>query len=182
MVEMKAVSSLTEVTACNFVSPKVTIMASRNLMVFGFRFGFLSGPSKRQQSNTTRRLLKDQKLEVSISNSMSTSEKLVIAGYILLKAPNTTHWHYYTQYLRSKLPDVTPYFDIVRYKKTPMDQIIPHLVVHAVKSISRPSARDYCQFSMASNPLYSFQGTPLAPCPKIKSNATSKFTSHGVIR
>ena len=61
---------------------------------------------------------------------MSTSGKLVTAaGYILLKAPNTTHKHYYTQHLQSRLPEATPYFNIVRYKKPPMDQIIPHLVV-----------------------------------------------------
>ena len=34
LVETKAASSLTEVTARDFVSPKVTIMASRNIMVF----------------------------------------------------------------------------------------------------------------------------------------------------
>ena len=129
LVETKAASSLTEVTACDFVSPKVTIMASRNVMVFGLRFGFLSGPSKWQQIKETKQLLKDQKLEESISNSKSTSGKVVTAGYILLKAPNTTHKHFYTQYLRSQLPEATPYFDIVRHKKTPMDQNIPHLVV-----------------------------------------------------
>ena len=51
------------------------------------------------------------------------------AGYILFKAPNTTSTHRYTQFLRSQLPTETPFFDVVRYKKTPMDQTIPHLVV-----------------------------------------------------
>ena len=27
------------------------------------------------------------------------------------------------------MPEETPYFDIVRYKTTPMDQLIPHLAV-----------------------------------------------------
>ena len=129
MVETKAASSLTEVTARDFVSPRVTFIASRKLMVFGLRFGFMSGPSQWQHSQTTKKVVKDQEITVSVSNSKSTSGNLVTAGYILLKAPNTTHKHFYTQHLRSKLPEATPYFDIVRYKTTPMDQMIPHLVV-----------------------------------------------------
>jgi hypothetical protein len=55
---------------------------------------------------------------------------MVNAAYIFLKAPNTTQVHRYTQFLRSLLPKNTPYFDVVRYKKTPMDQLIPHLRIH----------------------------------------------------
>lgn len=54
---------------------------------------------------------------------------MVTAGYILLKAPNATHATWYTKYLRSKGPATTPYFDIIRQKKTPMDQLIPHLTI-----------------------------------------------------
>jgi hypothetical protein len=125
----KAASSLTETTAREFVSPKVTFVGSRSLIVFGIRFGFLEGPSKWQYSDRTKSALKDQKIDILISNSTSTSGKVVTAGYILLKTPNSTHRHFYTQYLRSMLPETTPYFDIVRYKTTPMDQLIPHLAV-----------------------------------------------------
>ncbi|KAI2497107.1 hypothetical protein MHU86_17368 [Fragilaria crotonensis] len=52
---------------------------------------------------------------------------MVTAGYVLFKAPNTTQLSWYTQFLRSVLPDTAPYFDVVRFKKTPMDQLIPHL-------------------------------------------------------
>ena len=70
-----------------------------------------------------------------ISNANSTSGSIVTAGYIILKAPNTTSTHRYTQFLRSQLPLTTPFFDIVRFsKKTPMDQLIPHLVVHCGES------------------------------------------------
>ena len=129
LIESKAASSLTEVIARDYVSPKVTFIGSRNLMIFGIRFGFLSGPTKWLKSKNTKTVLKQQKLEVLVSNSKSTSGNVVTAGYILLKAPNTTHRHFYTQYLRSKLPETFPYFDIVRYKKTPMDQLIPHLAI-----------------------------------------------------
>jgi hypothetical protein len=128
-METRAASSLTQDTAREFVSPKVTIIGSRSMMVFGLRFGFLSSPGKWQYSDRTKAILKEQHLSVLLSNSKSTSGDLVTAGYILLKAPNTTHRNYYTQYLRSKLPEATPYFDILRYTKTPMDQSIPHLVV-----------------------------------------------------
>jgi hypothetical protein len=74
-------------------------------------------------------IYKRHKLEVLISNSQSASGKMVTAGYILLKAPNTTNVNRYTQYLRSLLPESVPYFDIYRHKKTPMDQLIPHLTI-----------------------------------------------------
>jgi hypothetical protein len=66
-------------------------------------------------------------IEVSVSNSKSKSGNMVTAGYVLLKAPNTTQLSRYTQFLRSVLPQNTPYFDVVRYKKTPLDQLIPQL-------------------------------------------------------
>jgi hypothetical protein len=52
----------------------------------------------------------------------------VIAGYLLFKAPNTTHRVRYLQFLRSQLPDNTPYFDIIVHKRTPTDQNYLHLV------------------------------------------------------
>lgn len=125
----KAASSLTEANAREFVSPKITFMESRTLIVFGLRFGFLAGPAKWQHNERTKQALKEQKIDILISNSKSTSGNIVTAGYILLKAPNSTHRHFYTQFLRSQMPDATPYFDIVRYKHTPMDQLIPHLAV-----------------------------------------------------
>ena len=57
----KAASSLTERNARDFVSPKVTFIGSRSLIVFGLRFGFLSGPAKWQFSERTKTALKEQK-------------------------------------------------------------------------------------------------------------------------
>jgi hypothetical protein len=68
-------------------------------------------------------------MTVSVSNSKSTSGKLTIAGYILLKHPSITHRHRYNQYLRQNLPENTPFFDVFAHRTTPADQKISHLVV-----------------------------------------------------
>ena len=129
LLHSKASSSLSLESVRDFVSPTVTFLPSRSQMVFGIRFGFMSNPTAWHHSSDTKQALKVNKLEINISNSKSTSGKLVIAGYLLLKAPNTTHRHRYTQFLRSQVPEATPFFDIVRFKKTPMDQLIPHLAI-----------------------------------------------------
>ena len=99
------------------------------MLIFGVRFGFTTNPIKWQQSEVTKTKLKEHNVDITIFNSSSTSGNLTTFGYILLKAPNTTSTHRYTQYLRSKMPDAIPYFDVVRLKKTPFDKVIPHLSV-----------------------------------------------------
>ena len=125
----KATTSLTPAELRDFITPTVTFIKSRRQMIFGVRFGFLANPKQWQFCERTKAVLKEQHLEVRMSNSSSTSGKVVTAGYILLKAPNTTHRHRYTQFLRSQLPDAAPYFDLIRLKNTPMDQLIPHLAI-----------------------------------------------------
>ncbi|KAI2489408.1 hypothetical protein MHU86_25177 [Fragilaria crotonensis] len=68
------------------------------------------------------------------SNSKSTSGDHVISGYILLKAPRTTHRTRFLKSLRSKLPATTPFFDIFLHRRTPFDQDINHLVVQCGKN------------------------------------------------
>jgi hypothetical protein len=165
MTETKAASSLSLANAREFVSPKVTFIGSRSTMVFGLRFGFLSSPGNWQHSDRTKKILKEQHMHVLISNSKSTSGDLVTAGYILLKAPNTTHRHHYTQYLRSKLPEATPYFDIVRFKMTPMDQAIPHLAVQCGEKHVTPVCKSLLSIltgdaSALFLPRYAFQTMP----------------------
>ncbi len=112
------------------ITPSITIAHSQSQIIFGIRFGFTStSPGVWLRSTTTKAFLKSKKIAVTISNSKSTSGKMITAGYAVLKAPNTTHVHRYTQFLRCILPENTPYFDVLRYKKTPMDQLIPHLVI-----------------------------------------------------
>ncbi|KAI2492772.1 hypothetical protein MHU86_21777 [Fragilaria crotonensis] len=126
----KSAQNMTAVELRDFITPTITMAHSQSQIIFGLRIGFSVTPGQWVRSNKTTRTFKSLKLEVSISNSSSTSGKMVNAGYILLKAPNTTQVHRYTQFLRSLLPKNTPYFDVVRYKKTPMDQLIPHLRIH----------------------------------------------------
>ena len=165
LLETKAASSLTESTVREFVSPTVTFLKSRSLIIFGVRFGFMSNPSTWQYSKETKKTLKEQEINVLISNSKTTSGTVVTAGYILLKAPNTTQRNFYTEYLRSKLPQATPYFDIVRFKKTPMDQMIPHLAVQCGEKHVTPLCKSLIAIlngieSALFLPRYAFQTMP----------------------
>jgi hypothetical protein len=82
------------------------------------------------QTDYVQPLIGNKKLDIRIYNSQtSNSGRVDTAGFILLKAPNTANRHRYTQSLHSLLPDTTPYFDVLRYAKTPMDQVIPHLAI-----------------------------------------------------
>jgi hypothetical protein len=123
------ISALTPIELPQYVTPNISVITATSQIVFGIRVGFAENPVKWQNTESTRTKLKTNKVELKVYNSSSAGGKPVIAGYILLKAPNTTSTHRYTQYLRHQMPDVTPYFDVERYKKTPMDQLIPHLVV-----------------------------------------------------
>ncbi|KAI2490362.1 hypothetical protein MHU86_24202 [Fragilaria crotonensis] len=122
-------SQLTGMKLRDYVSPHISFIQATSQIIFGVRVGFTDNPMKWQHAPSKKQQLKENNVEIKVSNSSSAGGKAVIAGYILLKAPNTTSTHRYTQFLRSKMPDATPYFDIERYKKTPFGQVIPHLVV-----------------------------------------------------
>ncbi|KAI2496056.1 hypothetical protein MHU86_18477 [Fragilaria crotonensis] len=123
------ISQLTGGALRDYVSPHISFISATSQIIFGVRVAFTDNPIRWQHAPHKKEQLKSNNVEIKVSNSSSTGGKTVIAGYILLKAPNTTSTHRYTQFLRSKMPEVTPYFDIERYKKTPFDQTIPHLVV-----------------------------------------------------
>jgi hypothetical protein len=129
LVNFKTAKTMTPTEVWDFITPKISLLPTSGQMIFGLRVGFKDNPVKWRKSEQMKTILKARKLEISISNSQSTSRKMVTAGYILLKAPNTTNATRYTQYVRSLLPATTPYFDIYRRKKTPMDQLIPHLTI-----------------------------------------------------
>ncbi|KAI2503180.1 hypothetical protein MHU86_11283 [Fragilaria crotonensis] len=124
------ISNLTGEELRDYVSPHISFIKSTSQMIFGVGVGFTDNPIKWQTTPGKKQTLKENNVEIKISNSSSTGAKSVVAGYILLKAPNTTSTHRYTQYLCSEMPDATPFFDIERHKKTPMDQVIPHLAIH----------------------------------------------------
>jgi hypothetical protein len=128
LTQRDTISNMTPNVFRTYVSPSITCIPSRQQIVLGIRYGFKTNPvawktrDKRDQMNKAR-------VQVLISNSRCNSGNIVTAGYILLKAPNTTHRHRYTQHLREQLPEATPYFDVMRAIKSPMDQTIPHLAI-----------------------------------------------------
>ena len=128
LLQSQTISQMTPTQFRDYVTPVITFVHSRNLLIFGARFSFNTSPAKWRSAEKVE-ILKEANLNVSVSNSISTSGKLVIAGYILLKAPNSTHRHRYVQHLMRHLPQATPYFDVVRLSKTPQDQVIPHLAI-----------------------------------------------------
>ena len=129
MTNAKSISQLNPEEIRDFVSPRIIVAKGRKQLIFALRFGFNRNPGNWLQHPRTQQALTNQNVETAVSNSTCDSGEIVTAGYILFKAPNTTHRQRYTQYLRSKLPEATPFFDLVRMSTTPMDQKIPHLVI-----------------------------------------------------
>ena len=123
------ISKLSPSELRSYLPSTITISAERQITVH-VRFGFFGTTSSKWRNlQSTKEKLERYKVTVSISNSTSTSGKLVIAGYILLKAPMTTHRVRYLQALRQALPDNTPPFDILLHKRPPVSaDVIPHLV------------------------------------------------------
>ena len=88
--------------------------------------------------DSTKDAMRKHKVWATVSNSSTTSGRLVRAGYILMKAPNLTHRIRFLQSLRAKMPDNTPFFDILHMKKTPAQQNIHHLVVQCGENHVEP--------------------------------------------
>ena len=132
--QLNSISKMTPEQVRQFISPSISIMPSLSLVVVPIRFGFVDQPSKWRNTEHTKEILKKFKATVSFSNSTTTSGKLLVAGYILLKAPMTTHRLRYLQSLRKMLPEHTPPFDILLHKRTPTHQLMPHLVVQCGES------------------------------------------------
>lgn len=128
--QFNSISKMTPDEVRSFISPSITLIPTQSLVIIPIRFGF-SGmtPSAWRNKGATKSILEREEVTVSFSNSKTTSGKLMIGGYILLKAPMTTHRIRYLQSLRSILPDTTPHFDIILHRMTPLGQKINHLVV-----------------------------------------------------
>ncbi|KAI2488891.1 hypothetical protein MHU86_25945 [Fragilaria crotonensis] len=113
-----------------FLSPNVTFLPSTSQIVFGARVCFASKyPGQWKNKECTRQTMTENQLSVTISNSTTKSGRIVTAGFILFKAARTTHRTRYLQSLRMHLPSDTPFFDILQFTRTPMEQRINHLVV-----------------------------------------------------
>ena len=117
----------------DFICPSVTIMPDSSLVILPIRFGFHGlSPSKWRNLESTQVKLDEYNATVSFSNASSTSGKLVIAGYVLYKAPMTTHRKRWLDYLRTLLDEDTPPFDVLLHKRSPTGdkgKVLPHLVI-----------------------------------------------------
>jgi hypothetical protein len=127
--QAKTIQDLTIADVKHFLAPAITTLPSFNTIIFAVRFGFTEHPIAWKNSAEVQEAMRINTMTVSVSNSKSTSGKLTIAGYILLKHPSITHRHRYNQYLRQNLPENTPFFDVFAHRTTPADQKISHLVV-----------------------------------------------------
>lgn len=109
LVNARMIFQLTVAEIRDYITPNITFV-KKQCNVFGVRFGFVTNPVrwKQQQhfqkkwigmnvsvsvSNGNQKAVDSMNVSVSVSNSKGTSGKLEVAGYISLKAPNTTHWH-----------------------------------------------------------------------------------------
>jgi hypothetical protein len=134
-----SISKMTPTEVRQYISPSISILPSQSMIVIPLRFGFTSStPAKWRNLASTKSKLEQHAVTVSFSNCTSTSGDLIIAGYILLKAPMTTHRLRYLQSLRQLLSPTTPAFDILLHKRTPTDQQIPHLAVQCGNKTVHP--------------------------------------------
>ena len=120
---------MTKASFDTYVAPSPTLLKSTAQVTFNVRFRFTDNPTTWSNTDAQRHKLKELQSEVRSYNSSSSGGKLVSAGYVLLKNPSQTSLHRYTQYLRHMMPANTASFDVERFKKTPMEQSIHHLVV-----------------------------------------------------
>ena len=130
MDEFNHISKMSSSEVRSFISPSISVIPSQSMIILPIRFGFASKtPTTWRNRESTKQVMDKNKVTISVSNSKSSSGKLMIAGYILLKAPMLTHRLRYLQSLRKLLPEATPHFDILLHRRTPTDQEINHLVV-----------------------------------------------------
>ena len=130
-----SISKMTPEEVRSYIAPSLSVLPSQSQIVVPLRFGFTAKQSfSWKNQSRVQEAFKRNKVMVSFSNSKTTSGDDVISGYILLKAPRTTHRTRFLQSLRSKLPDTTPFFDIFLHRRTPFDQDINHLVVQCGKN------------------------------------------------
>ena len=126
----------------DYLSPNITHISSKGMYIFGFRFGFTArNPVSWKQQTSTRDAMRKHQVWATESNSSCTSGELCNAGFILMKAPNLTHTVRYLQSLRNRLPENTPFFDIVLVRRTPLEQPINHLAVRCGENHVAPLSK-----------------------------------------
>ena len=135
MENFNSISKMTPEEVRSYIAPTLSVLPSQSQIIVPLRFGFTDKPASYWKNQPrVQEALARHKVTAMFSNSKSTSGDPVISGYILLKAPRTTHRTRFLQSLRSKLPDTTPFFDIYFHRRTPFEQDINHLVVQCGKN------------------------------------------------
>ena len=130
---------MNEAAVKEYLSPRIFYARTTKTFTFGVRYGFSTKtPVKWMSRDSTKAAMRKHKVWATVSNSSTTSGRLVRAGYILMKAPNLTHRIRFLQSLRAKMPDNTPFFDILHMKKSPAQQTIHHLVVQCGENHVEP--------------------------------------------
>jgi hypothetical protein len=132
------ISQMTPQQVRQFICPSITIMPDASMVILPIRYGYAGiSPSKWRNLDTTQAILDEYNATVSFSNATSTSGKLVIAGYVLYKAPMTTHRKRWLDYLRTQLDTDTPPFDVLLHKRPPTGdkgKVVPHLAIQCGES------------------------------------------------
>ncbi|KAI2503533.1 hypothetical protein MHU86_10915 [Fragilaria crotonensis] len=141
LIYPKRAHELTVSDLKDYLEPQITTAQSLHLVVFAVRFAFAENPISWRNSTHVQSAMKLNNLQIHESNVNTTAGIPVVAGYILLKHPTMTLRHKYTQFLRSRIVDTLPYFDIRLHRKTPTDKSIAHLVVYC----GEKQVTDLCQ-------------------------------------
>ncbi|KAI2495088.1 hypothetical protein MHU86_19443 [Fragilaria crotonensis] len=141
LIYPKRVHELTVSDLKDYLEPQITTAQSLYLVAFAVRFAFTENPISWRNSTHVQSAMKLNNLQIHESNVNTTAGIPVVAGYILLKHPTMTLRHKYTQFLRSRLVETLPYFDIRLHRKTPTDKSIAHLVVYCGEN----QVTDLCQ-------------------------------------
>ncbi|KAI2494803.1 hypothetical protein MHU86_19698 [Fragilaria crotonensis] len=130
LVHPKRVHELTVSDLDEYLEPQITKVHTKQLIVFAVRFAFNENPISWRNSTHVQSAMKLNNLKIHESNVTPKAGIPVVAGYILLKHSTMTLRHKYTQFLRSRMVDTLPYFDIRLHRKTPTDKSIAHLVAY----------------------------------------------------
>ena len=163
----------------SYLPSSINISADSKIAV-QLRFGFFgNSPANWRNSSSMKEKLAKYDVTVAISNSTSTSSKLMIAGYILLKAPMTTHRIRYLQYLRQCLPENTPPFDILLHNRSPAsNEVTPHLAVQCGKKHAHALSEALCPVLTDINSALSMPRSLISDMPDDK--VTAFFKQHDV--
>ena len=123
-------ATITSETIRQYLSPNISVLKSNKTFIFGIR---LCAPDNHLSAwitrANTRELLQTHHMEITISNSKSSSGNVITAGYILMKHPIYTQRYFFLLSLRKALPPNTPFFDLAIHRRTPHGETTAHIVV-----------------------------------------------------